>query len=102
LQQLRLSNSGPGSLTSGSGSSGSGTSGVSNGGPGDGTITLPRGGQGILQNGKVTGSNNRAGHTSIGTSGRHRARPDRRYEAARRSERPRAPAWGRFRRGADQ
>jgi len=69
LQQLRLSNSGPGSLTSGSGSSGSGTSGVSNSGSGSGTITLPSGVQVILQNGKVTGSNSGSSSTSSGPSG---------------------------------
>jgi hypothetical protein len=70
LQQLRLSNSGPGSLNSGSGSSGSGSSGSSSG-PGSGTITLPSGVQVILQNGKLTGSNSGSGSTSSGTSGHH-------------------------------
>src|SRR5262245_31778450 len=68
LQQLRLSNSGPGSLNSGSGSSGSG-SGSINSGPGNGTITLPSGVQVIIQNGKPTSSNSGSGSSSSGSSG---------------------------------
>jgi hypothetical protein len=70
IQQLRLSNSGPGSLNSGSGGSGSG-GGSSNSGPGSATITLPSGLQVIIENGKLKSSNSGSGSTSSGSSGHH-------------------------------
>jgi hypothetical protein len=70
IQQLRLSNSGPGSLNSGSGGSGSG-GGSSNSGSGSATITLPSGLQVIIENGKLKSSNSGTGSTTSGTSGHH-------------------------------
>jgi len=73
IQQLRLSNSGPGSLNSGSGGAGgSGPGGgSSNSGPGSATITLPSGLQVIIENGKLKSSNSGSGSTSSGPSGHH-------------------------------
>jgi len=71
IQQLRLSNSGPGSLNSGSGGSGSG-GGSSNSGPGSvTTITLPSGAQVIVESGKLKSINSGQGSTSSGSSGHH-------------------------------